>query len=114
MKESLLVGLLSLSMAVPVWALDYTAQGKVVAPVLAYAGPGFDSLDTVGAGASVASVALVISTNADWVAPVAVLTYGAYRTAKYRPAAIKAQIHANVTANAQAARPGSIQEVLGL
>ena len=121
MKQLLVAGLLTvLTVQAPLAEAGfyYDSRGKTVITNEVYDGPGFTLEDLPGLGFITTWTAVVLSGVFSEPAalaplPLAIIAYGAWRTNKYRPEAVKARIRENLRKKAEAPHPGSTREVLG-
>lgn len=107
--------LLVLAFGTPAFALDVTADGRVV-NTGTYSGPGFTTEDAAFLGTTALGLVAIATASEVWahaVAPAAFIVWGARRTAKYRPQDVKDRIHANLAAQRAEAPEGSADAILG-
>jgi len=99
----------------PAMAADYTADGRVIMGTDKQL-TSQDLLAAGGIGGLTTVLSLTTATAAPALAPVfanvAVMIYGSYRTAKYRPESVKVSVREAIKANNAKPVPGSIAELL--
>ena len=96
-------------------SLEFDAQGRV-AQTGPYTGPGLTRQDLVVLAGTYVGVQAIYSFlsfhAAAGTAAVSLVSWGASRTARYRPQSVKETIHANMIANSRLPKAGSLQEIL--
>ena len=99
------------------WGIIVVASGLLAGSVMmpVYAATPWMKEDAVGLGATAVGIALVLTVNETAVgilAPVAFITWGAWRTSQLRPQEVKDRIHANLAAKAALPAPGTVGDML--
>ena len=113
----MLMGILLAGMEPVQAAVGYTDTGKVAASAgyLNESASDFDLVDAGAVGVMLSNVAIYQYNPAlaFSVLPVEFIVWGAYRTARLRPQAVKDEIHQAMAVKAKLAQAGTVAELLG-